>query len=66
VRYRILSKEGIDVARAALNERKRVPNLAAFEVVVGSGDQFDDSILETLSARIRKIQAQVDKDQRPP
>jgi hypothetical protein len=66
VRYRILSKEGLDSARAALDERKKVSDLTASESVIGSGEPFDDSLLETIASRLRKIQAQISKDKDPP
>lgn len=66
MRYRILSNEGIQVARAALSERGKVPNLGAYEVVKGSGEPLDEGILDSLAARIRALQAQLSKDREPP
>jgi hypothetical protein len=66
VRYRILSKEGLDAARGALAERKGVPDLTAFEVVVGAGDPLDDSLLKTIATKVRRIQGEVTKLRKPP
>jgi hypothetical protein len=66
VRYRVLSTEGIDVARSALSQREKVPNLSGYEVVKGAGDLLDDNLLDTLAARIRAIQSEISKEEEPP
>jgi hypothetical protein len=66
VRYRVLSKEGIEAARAALSERSKVPSLEAYEVVKGSGDPLDEAVLDSLAVRIRTMQALLSKEREPP
>ena len=62
----MLSNEGLDVAREALHQRKKVPNLDAYEVLKGAGDSFDDAVLEGVATRVRGIQAQVSKEGQSP
>jgi hypothetical protein len=66
VRYRVLSKQGLDVARAALDQRNKMPNLEAYEVFKGAGEPFDDALLETVGSRVRAIQTQVSKEGQTP
>jgi hypothetical protein len=61
----VLSKEGIDIARAALDQRKKVPTLTSHEVVKGAGDPLNDELLDTLGARVRAMQAEVAKEGKP-
>jgi len=49
----------IEVAREALSQRRKLPDLSAFEAVVGAGDPLDESILKTVASKIRKAQAVV-------
>lgn len=66
MRYRVLSKQGIDLARSALMERKKVPDLSAYETTAGSGEILADSVLDTLAARIRKAQMGLAKTKASP
>jgi hypothetical protein len=61
MRYAILVSKGIEVAREALSQRQKVPDLSAFEAVVGAGDPLDESILKTVASKIRKAQAELSK-----
>jgi hypothetical protein len=62
----VLSKQGLDVAREALDQRKKVPRLEAYEVLKGAGDAFDDALLDSVAGRIRTIQGQLSRDENPP
>ncbi len=66
MRYRVLSNEGIAIARSALGARTTVPNLAGYEVAKGAGELFDDGTLDTLAAKIRKLQGAASKERVPP
>lgn len=66
MRYRVLSKEGLDVARAALDQRSKVPSLDAYEIWKGTGDPFDEAVLENVATRTRAIQLQVSKEKEAP
>jgi hypothetical protein len=66
VRYQVLSKQGIDIARDALSARKKVPDLSAYLSIVGSGDSFDEAILEKIAGRIRKVQVDLERAKEPP
>ena len=61
MRYRVLSKEGIDAAREALSQRTPVPDLSECEITAGAGEFLDEEVLKTLAGKIRKIQAEVSK-----
>jgi hypothetical protein len=65
VRYKVISRAGQDIAREFLRERKRMPDLAAHEVVVGVGDALDDSVLSALASKIRKVQTELAKAKQP-
>jgi hypothetical protein len=62
----VLSKQGLDVARGALVQRKKVPALDAYEVSKGAGEPLDDTLLESIGTQIRSIQAQVSKGGQTP
>jgi len=61
MRYRILTPQGIEIARTALALRKTVPDLAAHEFVVGAGDMFDETVLMTVVKRIAQMQGSLSK-----
>jgi hypothetical protein len=62
----VLAAEGLEAARAALNLRKKVPDLSAYEVFKGAGDTFEEARLDALATRVRTFQAQVSKEREPP
>lgn len=66
MRYRVLSKPGLEVARAALIQREQVPNLGAYEIVKGAGDPLEDAILDGIATRVRSLQGLVSKEKLPP
>lgn len=66
MRYRVLTNHGIDVARSALGERTTVPSLSGYEVVKGTGELFDEGALDSLAAKIRRLQAAMSKERELP
>lgn len=66
MRYRVLSKEGIEAVRSALDQRKKVPSLAGYEVLKGVGDPLDDAVLDALASRIRAVQAKLAEEGEAP
>jgi hypothetical protein len=66
VRYRVYTKEGIEVARSALLERRIPPDLSQYEVVIGLGDPLQDALLSAMAVKIRKLQADVHRAKLPP
>jgi len=61
VKYKVLLKEGVDLARAALESQAELPDLSVHEKLVGIGQPFDDQILMTLATKIRAIQKKLQK-----
>jgi hypothetical protein len=56
MRYRILTTAGLELARKALVNRAKVPDLTMHEAVVGSGDIFEDKVLADVASAIRRAQ----------
>jgi len=66
VRYRVLSRPGIEIARDALNERTKVPSLVSHEVSKGAGSALDDAVLDDLAGQLRSLQKDLTKNGMPP
>lgn len=65
MRYRVYTRAGVDAVREALSERKTPPDLSKYEAMVGSGDLFQESVLATAAAAIRKAQTGIKKAKLP-
>lgn len=66
MRYKIITTRGIDIARQSLKEKTPPPDLTPHEVVVGSGDLLEDTVLVNLAVRIRIAQDKLAKSKAPP
>ena len=65
MRYRVLTKGGLDVSRPLLAERQAVPDLSQYEQLLGSGDAFDESLLGAIAEKIRKEQGKIKREKLP-
>jgi len=65
VRYKVLSKQGIALARDAIRDRTDVPDLTSYEVIKGSGAMLEESRIKALVASIREKAAQIRTNGKP-